>query len=61
MKALFNSSMLCPIVTALILGGVAGLHGVVTGAGDLHSLIVTVRSPCLSIVLVLEFSDRGIS
>ena len=38
-KALFNSSMPCPMVMALMSGGVASLHDVVTGAGDLHSLI----------------------
>jgi len=31
--------MPCPIVTALILGVVVGLHDVVVGVGDLHSLI----------------------
>jgi len=31
------------------------------GAGAFPLDTVTVRSPCLSVVLVLEFSDRGIS
>jgi len=35
------------MVTALMSGGVAGLHGVVAGAGDLHSLISLSRV-CMS-------------
>jgi len=39
-------------MTALISGVVAGLHGVVTGAGDLHSLISLSRV-CMSSFMVL--------
>jgi len=44
--------MACPIVMALISGGMAGLHGVVTGAGDLHSLI-SLSQVCMSSFVVL--------
>jgi len=48
MKMLFNSSIACPIVTALMSGGMGGLYGVVTGAScGLHSLISLSRV-CIS-------------
>jgi len=57
MKALFNSSMPCPMVTALMSGGMAGLHDVVTGVGDLHSLISLSRVCMLSFVAFAAMSS----
>ena len=51
-KTLFNLSMACPIVTALMSGGVDGLHGVITGAScGWHSLI-SLSQVCMSSFLV---------
>ena len=47
-KTLFNLSIACPMVTALISGGVGGLHGMMTGAScGLHSLI-SLSQVCMS-------------
>ena len=56
-KTLFNLSMPYPMVTALMLGGVAGLHDVVTGAGDLHSLISLSRVCMSSFVVFAAMSS----
>jgi len=44
-------------MTALISGVVAGLHGVVTGAGDLHSLISLSRVCMSSFVALAAMSS----
>jgi len=56
-KTLFNLSIACPIVTVLISGVVVGLHGVVMGAGDLHSLISLSQVCMLSFVVLAAMSS----